>query len=133
MSDPTPQNTPRMHRAAQESIARVFETGCQLETEVRDLTRWKAEQMEVERQWDPQVVGMLLDLPLGEEIRPAIAPRIRQLNRDLADARRLVRSLGEFVKWYRDQFGGQVAIWGCECGDCEILLWADSLLGEVQK
>lgn len=133
MSDPTPQDTPRMHRAAQESIARVFETGCQLESEVRDLTRWKAEQMEAERQWDPQSVGRLLGVPLGEEIWPAIEPGILKLQRDLTEARRLVCSLGEFVKWYRDQFGGQVPEWGCECGDCEILLWADSLLGEVQK
>jgi len=49
------------------------------EAENTHLERWKAEQLAVEASWDAQAVGKLIGCKLGENIRSAIEPYIREL------------------------------------------------------
>jgi DNA repair exonuclease SbcCD ATPase subunit len=63
-------------------------------TEQRDrLQRWKDEQLAIEIKWNPQAVGRLLGMTVGDEIREGIEPAIRSLieQRDrLAEALRWI-------------------------------------------
>jgi len=48
--------------------------------EQRDrLQRWKDEQLAIEIKWNPQAVGRLLGMTVGDEIREGIEPAIRSL------------------------------------------------------
>jgi DNA repair exonuclease SbcCD ATPase subunit len=49
-------------------------------TDQRDrLQRWKDEQLAIEIKWNPQAVGRLLGMTVGDEIREGIEPAIRSL------------------------------------------------------
>lgn len=62
-----------------ESAATVMERIGDLERERDELARWKKEALLVESRWDCQKVGKLLGLRLGEDIRPNIELKIREL------------------------------------------------------
>lgn len=51
------------------------------------LEKWKAEQLQVEAQWDVQAIGRLLGLKLGDHVRPAIQPAIERLQREADEMR----------------------------------------------
>lgn len=46
---------------------------------IQELTRWKAEAMQVLGEMDVQAVGRLLELPLGASVYSAVEPGIRAL------------------------------------------------------
>ena len=49
-----------------------------------ELKAWKESALAVEREWDSQAVGKLLDIPLGSSVRAGIEPAIRALQSCLA-------------------------------------------------
>ena len=51
--------------------------------QVHQLMLWKEAQLYVESQWEPQRVAKLLGVPLGEDIRVSIEPRIVALKAEL--------------------------------------------------
>jgi hypothetical protein len=87
--------------------------------ELEELQKWKTETLEVESQWCVQAVGGAIGLTLGERIRPAILPYIRNLQDELAEAdqkweRRLIAALGGHAdsKLWGDD-GLIAATWRC--------------------
>lgn len=53
--------------------------------EERDsLKYWRESALEVEREWDPQALGKLLNLPLGSKIRAGLMAEIPKLLNELA-------------------------------------------------
>lgn len=64
---------------------------------VEELERWKAEQLQVESEWDAQAVGQALQLPPGTSIRKAIAPAIDALQQSNAQLRRQVDILAKYA------------------------------------
>lgn len=46
-----------------------------------ELRVWKESCLKVESAWDPQEIGRLLGIPLGEDIRANIKPKIEELLR----------------------------------------------------
>lgn len=57
------------------------------------LAGWKSEAMEVEAQWNCQAIGKLLDVKLGDHIRPNIEPGIRKLISQRDGANNLLREV----------------------------------------
>ena len=58
------------------------------------LSAWKAEQLQVEAQWNPQAIAALLGMPLGANIRAELQPRIEALS---ARVKELEAALGPFA------------------------------------
>ena len=56
--------------------------------EMLTLQRWKAGAIKCESQWDPQIVGKLLGLDIGDDIRVKLEPKIRELNKELIKVRK---------------------------------------------
>lgn len=87
------------------------DTAGNLRAEVEQLRRWKAEQLQVEADWDIQEVGKALGLVLGTRIRRAILPGIVALKKQLTlfEVRlqqayvrnnKLIRSIGRWQAKY---------------------------------
>ena len=71
----------------------------QLQSEIRELQRWKDEMLLVESQWDSQNVGMLLDMELGQRIHPNIEPKIIKMIEkieNLRDGLKEIYNLAQF-------------------------------------
>ena len=71
----------------------------QLQSEIRELQRWKDEMLLVESQWDSQKVGMLLDMELGQRIHPNIEPKIIKMIEkieNLRDGLKEIYNLAQF-------------------------------------
>ena len=67
--------------------------------EQRDrLQQWKDEAMAVEREWNPQEVGTLLGLTLGQAIHPRIEPGIRSLIAKRDDLTKALETAMHFVR-----------------------------------
>lgn len=50
-----------------------------LEKERDELLKWKNETLQVDREWDEQKVGRILNMQLGDSIRKNIEPKIQEL------------------------------------------------------
>lgn len=85
---------------------------CGLERELNDLTRWKAEALEVDASWDPQAIGKLLGMTLGTPIHQNIQPAIEKLLAQLAAERALADRLAEVLRLYdADTLAGETMQW----------------------
>lgn len=68
-----------------------------LREELRSLEAWKAEQLAVESEWDPQAVGRALELRIGTSIRSQILPGILALTQQRDEVRSSLQSLRRYV------------------------------------
>jgi len=74
------------NRVYAEHNSKLTDERDRLTLQLAELARWKEEQMQVESEWDPQIIGELLGLRIGDSIRKDIEPKIRELKRELAQA-----------------------------------------------
>ena len=54
-----------------------------LEDYIKQLEKWKTQQLIVELSWNPQKIAKLLDIPLGVSIHPHILPAIEKLHEQI--------------------------------------------------
>lgn len=66
------------------------------------LQGWKDEMMSVESQWNPQVIGKLLGMTLGSNIRLELESHIRELLGELVAERAMADRLAEYLVRLRD-------------------------------
>jgi hypothetical protein len=60
-------------------VERIMKFVHELIEERDQLKRWKEEMLQVEAEWDCQMIGKLLNIGLGQSIRKNIEPKIREL------------------------------------------------------
>jgi len=74
---------------------------------LKDLERWKQEQLEVESTWDDQAVAKEIGLTVGKSIRPAILPFIQETKAKLKECENQLQYIGDICD--NQDGGGTVA------------------------